>query len=174
MNGETELVTVFRSADDDAQEDAAAVRELLEADGLNPVVLDDSAPGVPEGVWEVRVPQTQLGRAEELVAHASLPDEELKQVDPSSSLNVETVFRAPDGGATSEMEALSIKSVLDDAGIASVLIGDTVLPNLAFEVRVAREQAAKARAVIEEAKASGPAAAEEGADATGGSAGNTA
>ena len=44
--------------------------------------------------------------------------------------------------ATSEMEAISIKNLLDSNGIAAVLVGDSVLPNFPFEVRVARDQGA--------------------------------
>ena len=62
---------------------------------------------------------------------------------------------------------MSVKSILEGAGIATVLVGDAVLPNLAFEVRVAQEQAGRARQVLEEAKAGGPLAADEGAAESG-------
>jgi hypothetical protein len=42
-----------------------------------------------------------------------------------------------------------------------VLVGDSVLPNFPFEVKVAREQAARASKLIEDAESAGPAAAEE-------------
>jgi hypothetical protein len=42
------------------------------------------------------------------------------------------------------------------------MIGDSVLPNLSFEVRVPRENVAQARELIAEALAAGPLAAEEG------------
>jgi hypothetical protein len=41
-------------------------------------------------------------------------------------------------------------------------IRDSVLPNLAFEVRVARDQAARARQIVEDAQRGGPAAALRG------------
>jgi hypothetical protein len=65
-------------------------------------------------------------------------------------------------GATGEIEAMGIKSVLDAAGIPNVLIGDSTLPNLEFHVRVARADVEQAKAVLAEAQAAGPAAAEQG------------
>jgi hypothetical protein len=166
MNADSELITVFRSADDDAQEDAEAIRDLLAAEGLDPVLLDDSAPGVPEGAWEVQVSSAQSSMAEELIARSALPDTELTEVSESSDLDMETVFRAS-SGTTAELEAMSVKSILEGAGIATVLVGDAVLPNLAFEVRVAKDHAEQARKLLEEAKASGPSAADQGATESG-------
>ncbi len=156
MSSDAELITVFRSADEDARDDAAAIRELLTAEGLQAVVLDDSAPGVPEGAWEVQVPPAQTSMAEELIARSNLPDTPAEGSD-SSDLDMETVFRAS-SGTTSELEAMSVQGILEGAGIATVMIGDAVLPNLAFEVRVAKENAGQARQVLEEAKAAGLAA----------------
>ena len=153
MSSDAELITVFRSADEDARDDAAAIRELLAAEGLQAIVLDDSAPGVPEGAWEVRVPPAQTAMAEELIARANLPEAELP-VGELSDLEMETVFRAS-SGTTSELEAMSVQGILEGAGIATVMIGDAVLPNLAFEVRVAKENAGQARQVLEEDKAGG-------------------
>ena len=86
---------------------------------------------MPEGVFEVRVPAADAARAEELIAENPLPDE-AEEVDPSSALDLETI-----ASATSEMEAMGIKNLLDSNGIAAVLVGDSVLPNFPFEVRVA-------------------------------------
>jgi hypothetical protein len=141
-----ELITVFRSMDAEAKEDAESIVDLLTDAGISPALLDDSAPGVPEGVFEVRVPAGDAARAEELIAEHPLPDE-AEEVDPSSALDLETV-----GNATSEMEAMSIKNLLEANGIATVLVGDSVLPNFPFEVRVARDQVANAKSVIEDAQ----------------------
>jgi hypothetical protein len=157
---DAELVIVFRSADESAEEDAKAIGELLTSEGIDAVVLDDNAPGVPEMAWEVRVRPADVARAEELIAEARLPDDELVEVDESPQLDSETVFSAP-AGPTAEMEAISVKSLLDAAGIASFIVGDSVLPNLPFEVRVSKENAEQARKVIEDARAAGPQAAEE-------------
>jgi Putative prokaryotic signal transducing protein len=152
---EVDLIAVYRSMDADAKEDAECVVELLRDAGIQAVLHDDSAPGVPAGVFEVRVPAADAARAEELIAENPLP-EEAEEVDPSSDLDLETI-----ASATSEMEAMSIKNVLDSNGIAAVLVGDSVLPNIPFEVRVASDQADRARIVIAAAEKTGPAAAEE-------------
>jgi Putative prokaryotic signal transducing protein len=156
-NGEDELdlITVYRSMDADAAEDADCILELLQDEGIQAVVLDDSAPGVPEGVYEVRVPAPDAARAEQVIADNPLSDE-AEEVDPSSELDLETI-----ASAASEMEAMSIKNLLDSNGIVAVLVGDSVLPNFPFEVRVARDQAERARILIADAEDVGPAAAEE-------------
>jgi len=162
---DAELITVFRSADESAEEDAKAIRDLLANEGIHAVLLDDDAPGVPEMAWEVRVAPEASARAEELIGEAKLVDDERIEADPSPELDTETVFSAP-GGPTAELETIGVKSVLDAAGIGSFIVGDSVLPNLAFEVRVSREDAPKARQVIAEAQEAGPAAAEEEARKT--------
>ena len=60
-----------------------------------------------------------------------------------------------------EMEATTILGMLEASGIAAMLVGPHVLPNLEFQVQVSQEEAAKAEALIQEAKAAGPAAAAE-------------
>jgi len=152
------MVTVYRSMDADAAEDADCILELLTDAGIRAVLLDDSAPGVPEGVFEIQVPAPDAARAEEVIADNPLAedDEEAEEVDPSSELDLETI-----ASATSELEAMSIKNLLDSNDIAAVLVGDSVLPNFPFEVRVARDQAERARMLIANAEQTGPAAAEE-------------
>ena len=71
---------MYRSMDADANEDAECIVELLTDAGIQAVLLDDSAPGVPEGVFEVRVPAADAARAEELIAENPLP-EEAEEVD---------------------------------------------------------------------------------------------
>jgi hypothetical protein len=84
--------------------------------------------------------------------------------DPSHEMDLEPVFQAV--GAEAEMEAIAVHSVLQSNGIEAVLIGSSSLPNFPFEVRVPHEQVDEANALIEEARASGPAAAEEAEKAT--------
>jgi hypothetical protein len=141
--------------DADASEDADCVVELLTDAGIQAVLVDDSAAGVPEGVFEVRVPPADAARAEELIAENPVPDEAL-ELDPSSDLDLETI-----AGSASEMEATSIKNLLESNGITAVLVGDSVLPNFPFEVRVAHDRVERARALMADAEKSGPAAAEE-------------
>ena len=145
--------------DQSSEEDCETIASLLTAEGLSPVILDDEAPGVPEGVYEVRVPAHEAAKAEEVVANNPLPDE-VAEVDDAHELDLETIYHS-EGSSTSEVEAIGIKNVLEANGIAAVIVGDSVLPNFPFEVRVAREQAERAKALIEEVSKAGPAAADE-------------
>jgi hypothetical protein len=138
-----------------AKEDCQEILGLLRDAGIEAVLWDDSAPGVLEGVFEVRVSAANAAEAEKLIAENPLPDE-VEEVDPSSELDLETI-----ASAAGEMEAFGIKNLLDSNGIAAVLVGDAVLPNFLFEVRVAHDQAARARQLIATAEATGPAAAAE-------------
>ena len=79
--------------------------------------------------------------------------------DASHDLDLATVFRSNLHNA--EMEALSIRSILDASDIPSVVVGASLLPNLPFEVRVPRAYLEEAQRVIRESQAAGPAAAEE-------------
>ena len=141
--------------DADAKEDAECIVELLADEGIQATLLDDSAQGVPEGVFEVRVPAPDSARAEQIIAENPLPDD-VEEVDPSSELDLVTV-----ASSATELEALSMKNLLESNDIAAVLVGNPVLPNFPFEVRVARDQAERARILIAEAEKMGPEAAEE-------------
>jgi hypothetical protein len=158
MSVSSDLVTVYRSMDATAKEDCEIILDILSAEGLSPVILDDSAPGVPEGTFEVRVPPGQLQKAEELIAENPLPDE-VEEVDDSSELDLETIYHAD--GTLAEVESMEIKNLLQANGIAAVVVGNSVLPTMSFEVRVAHDQVERAREVVNEAQAAGPAAAEE-------------
>ena len=151
-------VTVFRSADATAQEDATTIQEMLADEGVQAVLLDDRAPGVPSGAWEVRVAAADSARAEALIAAHPIEDE-FTDVDASENLDLVTVFRS--AGNTGEMEAEQIKNLLESAGLEAVLVGDARWPNLPDEVRVAREHLTQAKRLIAEALAAGPAAADE-------------
>ena len=156
-----ELVTVFRSADENAEQDAAAIAEVLRDAGISPTLLNDKAPGVPEGAWEVRVPASDSPRAEDLIAARRAPEDEFANPDQSPQLDFATVYSSGDG-AEGEAEALMIQGLLEANGIDAVIAGHGVpFPNLGWEVRVARERAEEARRIIEEARAAGPSGAEE-------------
>ena len=158
MNAPSDLVTVYRSMDATAKEDCEVIVDILTAEGLSPIVLDDSAPGVPEGAFEVQVPADQLKNAEELIAEHPLPDE-VEQVDDSSDLDLETIFHAD--GTLAEVESMEIKNLLESNGVAAVIVGNSVMPTMSFEVRVAHDQVERAREIVNEAQAAGPLAAEE-------------
>jgi len=158
MSASTDLVTVYRSMDASAKQDCGVIADLLTAEGFTPTILDDSAPGVPEGVFEVQVPAHQSRQADELIARNPLADE-VEEVDDSSDLDLETIFHGD--GTLAEVESMGIKNVLEASGIAAVVVGNSVLPTLSFEVRVARDQVGRAREVIKEAQAAGPKGADE-------------
>jgi hypothetical protein len=153
-----DLVTVFRSADPSAEEDAKAVHELLSRAGMQAALTDDRAPGVPAGAWEVRVPPGVAKGAEMLIAMRDATNESI-QLDESHDLDLVTVFRS--AGVSGEMEAMSIKSMLESNGVDAVLVGDARLPNLPEEVRVPKEHATEAKRLIADALAAGAAGAEE-------------
>src|ERR1700676_4931451 len=71
-----------------------------------------------------------------------------------------TVFRLA-GGGIEEMEGLTVRQLLESNGIATVRVGDSPLPNLAEEIRVAEEDAERAKKLIADALAAGPAGAAE-------------
>jgi hypothetical protein len=151
-------ITVFRSADESASEDATDVQSMLVEEGIPATLLDDSAPEVVEGTYEVRVDAENQARAELLISRF-LDQSEAKEGDPSESLDLVTVFRA--AGSSNEMEALSVQSVLEAGGISAFVVGDSRYPIFPQQVRVAREDETKAKQLIEEALAAGPAGAEE-------------
>ena|SRR5215469_11627687 len=156
-----ELVTVFRSADENAEEDSTAIAEILEDEGISPTLLDDHAPGVPQGVWEVRVAAADRARAEELIAANLAFEDEFPDPNKLGPLDWATVYKSADG-VESEAEALTIQSLLKANGIDAMIAGERIpLPNLGWEIRVVRGQEAEARQIIDEARAAGPSAAEE-------------
>ncbi|MGO9239612.1 MAG: putative signal transducing protein [Bryobacteraceae bacterium] len=60
-----------------------------------------------------------------------------------------------------EMEALELKNLLDANGIEAVIAGVEMFPNLPYRLQVPEGRAQEAARVIAEARAAGPAAAEE-------------
>jgi Putative prokaryotic signal transducing protein len=93
--------------------------------------------------------------AQEMESNADRP-----HGNPSHDLDLVTVFQLAEGGIE-EMEVLTVRQLLESNGIKTVLIGDSPLPNFAEEVRVAAEDASRARELIAEALAAGPAGAAE-------------
>src|SRR5262245_3363427 len=164
MPNPNEFTTVFRSADPSAEDDAGGARERLAQAGINAVMLGDDAPGVVEGTWEVRVPESDRARAEEILAAAPTePEDEAQVPEEALSHDLDFVSIYSSQGAEAEMEAISIKSLLEASGIPAILIGSLQFPSLPFEVRVPRSRADEAQALLEEAQRAGAGAdAEEG------------
>ncbi|MGD1092870.1 MAG: hypothetical protein ABSB35_12880 [Bryobacteraceae bacterium] len=152
------LVTVFRSADSSAEEDAKFVLETLTQSGITAALADDQARGVPSGAWEVRVASADKERAEAVMAANPIEDE-FAEVNESHDLDLVTVFQS--AGNTSEMEAMSVLAMLKSNGIYAMTTADPRFPNLPDEVRVPQDKVAEAKRLIAEALAAGPAAADE-------------
>ena len=74
-----------------------------------------------------------------------------KAESDDSSLDLETVFHA-EGGSLTEIETLDVKGLLEANGIAVVLVGDSMFPNLPYELRVPSADAERARRLIAEAE----------------------
>lgn len=154
-----ELVTVFRSADSGAQEDAAEIVKLLGDSGIQASLLDDNSPGVLAGAWEVQVRPSDAARADALIAENWEEEDEFSNPDESHDLDLVTVFRSV--GTGMESESMSVKAMLDSNGIYCMVISDPRWPNLPAEVRVPRDREAEAKRLIESALAAGPAGADE-------------
>jgi hypothetical protein len=150
-----ETVTVFRSADPSAQDDATKVAQMLNTQGVAATLLDDSAPGVPAGAWEVRVPSDESARADELIAANPIEDE-FANPSESHAFDMVAVFHT-----AAESEALTVHALLQSNGIDAMIVGDARLPNLPEQVRVPREHVTQAKRLIAAALATGPAGAEE-------------
>lgn len=75
--------------------------------------------------------------------------------------------------AMPEMEAINVQSLLVANGIDAVLFGVSTLPNLPFEIHVPAASLEEATRIFQEARQSGPEAAEM-AEAAGEAAGDTA
>src|SRR5713226_5270129 len=159
------FITVFRSADTSAEQDAADTRERLAEAGIDAIVVGDDAPGVVEGAWEVRVPEADLARAEAIVATPPQPEEDEEGVtEQGQSHDLDFVAIVSAQGIEAEMEAISIQSVLEANGIPCTVVGSAQIPSLPFEVRVPKSRLQEASSLLEEVRQTGPAAADsEGA-----------
>jgi hypothetical protein len=151
-------VTAFRSSDPSAYEEAAGVLELLTNDGLSGGLTGDNARGVFAAVWKVQVESKYSAEAEALIAD-SCGEDNVPNVSASHDLDLVAVFRS--AGNTSEIEVLSVKGVLDAAGICAMIENDARFPNLPAEVRVPRNHVTDAKRLIADALAAGAAAADE-------------
>ncbi len=151
-----EMVTVFRSGDTSAQDEASAILDMLADAGLNAMLLTDDYPGVPQGTIEVRVPAEEEEAALDVI-DAQSGDE--PGGTASHGYDLLELYRGQ--GTTGEVEALSIRSVLDASHIPSVLVGSMQMPNLPFRVMVPQVFFESAQQVLGEAVEAGPAAAEE-------------
>jgi hypothetical protein len=90
-----------------------------------------------------------------------------EQLDVSEDMDLVTVFNSETH--TSQMEAQFVRGILETGGITAVIVGNTALPQLPFEVRVPKAQLEDALRLIAESEAAGPRGAEEAEQASEGS-----
>jgi hypothetical protein len=86
------------------------------------------------------------------------------EVDPSHDLDMVTLFSSSNHDA--ELEANSIHTLLEANGFPSIVVGNSQIPSLEFQVQVPRALLQEAQHVVEQAKEAGPAAALEAERAT--------
>ncbi len=137
------------------------MKERLAAAGIESLVLDDDAPGVVDGSWEVRVAPADRERAEAIASAPPSPEEdedEVTEEGQSHDLDFVAIFSAQ--GIEAEMEAISIQSVLEANGIPCTVVGSSQIPSLPFEVRVPKSRFEEASSLLEEARQAGAADAE--------------
>jgi hypothetical protein len=79
--------------------------------------------------------------------------------DDTERTSMMAVFSSSNHDA--EMEAITIKGVLDSSGIPAIVVGPHVLPNLEFQVQVPEELLQEARNIIRDARQDGRRAASE-------------
>lgn len=88
--------------------------------------------------------------------------------DPQAQLSADRLVPITEGGLElelSEMECLSVKTLLEANGIQVVVQGASQMPNLPYELLVPANQLEEAVRIITEAEQSGRAAIDEGASA---------
>jgi hypothetical protein len=158
MSEHAEWVVVFRSMDSSAHEDAQNAQALLAEAGFTAEIVDDSDEDAPPGSFAVRVPAQRESAALAVLREAASEDDEPEIGDPSAAMDLTEIYEGQ--GATAEIEALSIEAVLKANGIPCVLQGASEIPTLPFAVLVPQRDLERAKAILEEAKASGPAAAD--------------
>ena len=158
MSEHPEWVVVFRSMDSSAQEDATDAQALLSEAGITAEMIDDSEAGAPPGSYAVRVPAAREAAALDVLRRAEAESEPAEAGDPSAAMDLKEIYEGQ--GTTAEIEALSIEAVLKANGIPCVLQGASEIPTLPFVVLVPQRDMERALAILEEAKASGPAAAD--------------
>lgn len=158
MSNHAEWVVVFRSMDPSARQDAQDAQAALQEAGFTTELLDASAEEVPPGGYAVRVSPQDEAAALAVLQTASAEPAPTEPGDPSADLDLVPLFEGQ--STTAEIEALSIEAVLKANGIPCVVRSASEIPTLPFSVLVPRRDLERAKLLLEEARASGPEAAE--------------
>jgi hypothetical protein len=156
MTDETGFITVFRSGDPTAKQDAEAALNRLDKAGIRAVLLGDETPGMVEGSWEVRVPPADRARAEALIdLPGPEPEDESEVSKAGQSHDLDFVSVAVFDGPASEMESTLLVSALEGNGIPCAVIGIAQIPSLGFDVRVPKSRLEEALSIVAGADQSG-------------------
>jgi hypothetical protein len=86
-------------------------------------------------------------------------EEEFTTSDPRPEEALLPVFSSSNHDG--EMEAMTIRGILEASGIPAMIVGPQVLPSFEFQVQVPEHMLATAQRIIDEARAAGPQAALE-------------
>ena len=159
MNNQAEWVVVFRSMDSSARQDAQEALDVLREAGFDAELLDDSGADAPPGSYSVRVPARDEAAALAALDAAGEDAPPAGPGDPSDSMDLVTVFEGQ--STTAELEAMSIEAVLKANGVPCVVQSASEIPTLPFEVLVPKRYVERALALLAEARAAGPEAAEQ-------------
>jgi hypothetical protein len=87
-------------------------------------------------------------------------ESERTTLDPRPEEPMVAVFRS--SNYDGELEAMSIKGVLEANNIPAILVGPHILPNLEFQVQVPQHLLGEAERLIRDARQGGRQAADEG------------
>lgn len=79
--------------------------------------------------------------------------------DASHELDLVPVFSSSNHDG--EMEATTIKGILEASDIPAILVGPSSIPSLEFQVQVPESRLEEAQAILAEARSAGPKAAME-------------
>lgn len=151
-----EFVTLYQSAHPKAEEEAHAILEALRDGGIAAArVRIEDEPGGALKSYLLEVERDSVYDAQALLQSQEVSFEGL---DAAAALDFQVAFFSDRHDA--ENEALAVKSLLEANGIAAFLSESSPIPTLPAKVLVSREDAARARQIIEEARATGPADAE--------------
>jgi Putative prokaryotic signal transducing protein len=94
-----------------------------------------------------------------LLSHVAAAGYRRVMADDMENTTMVAVFSSSNHDA--EMEAITIKGVLDSSGIPAMVVGPHILPNLEFQVQVPEDRLREARDVIRDARQGGREAAAE-------------
>ena len=156
------FVAIYRSAHPQGEQEAHEILDTLREAGVGTarVRLEDE-PGSGIKSFVAEIDDSESYDAQAVLQKAGFTFEGL---DAGDALDYHVAFYSDKHDADSE--ALAVRVLLEANGIAAFLAESSPLPNFPHKVLVPRADAARAREVIEAAKATGPMDADTGSRAS--------